>query len=141
MKINIIYIGKSKKSYTLYAQEDFLKKIKKYVCLEFRPVKDDSKLAKAIPKQSYIISLAKEGKKTSSENLAKKIQNLMNHGKSNISFVIGGAHGLNPEFIKKSNEVLSFSDMTFSHELAQIILLEQIYRVFAIINNEPYAKY
>ena len=89
---------------------------------------------------SHVIALAIEGKKYDSVGFARYLENLMISGKSHISFIIGGSDGLDESILTEADNLLSMSDMTFPHQLARIILLEQIYRAFKIINNETYHK-
>ena len=87
-----------------------------------------------------MIALALEGKKISSEGFAQKLDSLGIQGRSHITFVIGGSLGLAQEVLKRADFLLSFSDMTFPHQLMRVILLEQVYRSYRIIHNEPYHK-
>ena len=93
-----------------------------------------------IKNDAYVIALAIEGESISSEKLAKKMDNLAVSGKSNIVFVIGGSLGLSSKVLNRANFLLSFSKMTFPHQLMKVILLEQIYRTYRINKNEPYHK-
>ena len=95
---------------------------------------------KQIRDQDYVIALAIEGKMPDSVELSKKIEQLGIQGESTVVFVIGGSLGLSDAVLKRSDESLSFSRMTFPHQLMQVILLEQIYRSFRIIHHEPYHK-
>jgi len=90
--------------------------------------------------REYTIALDLKGTTYNSEDFAEKIRKLRVQGKSNITFIIGGSHGLSKAVLKKSNDAISFSKMTFPHQLMQVILIEQVYRAFKIINNEPYHK-
>jgi 23S rRNA (pseudouridine1915-N3)-methyltransferase len=102
--------------------------------------KESKRILKHIRDTSYIISLAIEGKQRTSEELANHIEKLGVLGKSDITFIIGGSLGLSKDVLSKSHEKLSFSNMTFPHQLMRVILLEQIYRSYRIINNQPYHK-
>ena len=93
-----------------------------------------------MPKDSYIICLDLKGKSFSSVKFAEKINNIYDNINSNITFIIGGSLGLSQEVLNRANELISFSEMTFPHQLIRIFLLEQIYRAFKIINNETYHK-
>lgn len=93
-----------------------------------------------IPKNSYIISLAIEGKTYDSVNFSKKIDSLINLEKKQITFIIGGSYGISDEVLNISDELLSFSDFTFPHVLMRLMLVEQVYRAFKIIENHPYHK-
>ena len=136
----------------------YTKRISKYATLELLEVKDEhapenlsekdmeivkEKEAERILskiKDSYIVSLAIEGTPYSSEQLAEKIEHIKTYNSSNITFIIGGSLGLSESIIKKSDLLLSFSNLTFPHQLMKLILLEQLYRSFRINNNEPYHK-
>jgi 23S rRNA (pseudouridine1915-N3)-methyltransferase len=107
--------------------------------LQVKQKEGDRILAK-ISQDTYVIALAIQGKLQSSEELAKNLDKLATYGKSKVAFVIGGSLGLSDEVIKRSNEQLSFSRMTFPHQLMKLILVEQIYRAFRINRNEPYHK-
>lgn len=102
--------------------------------------KEGVKILSKIKQNSYVIALFIEGKNLSSEELANKISSLAVSGKSHITFVIGGSLGLSDDVLKRADYKLSFSKMTFPHQLMKLILLEQIYRAFRINNNEPYHK-
>ena len=93
-----------------------------------------------ISQDTYVIALAINGKMQSSEELADTLDKLATYGKSKIAFIIGGSLGLSEEVLKRANEHLSFSKMTFPHQLMKLILVEQIYRAFRINRNEPYHK-
>ena len=102
--------------------------------------KEAERLLKYIRDDAYLITLEIKGKQLTSEELAQKIDTLGVQGTSHIIFVIGGSLGLGEEVLKRSNYALSFSKMTFPHQLMRVILTEQIYRAFRIINHEPYHK-
>ena len=102
--------------------------------------KEGDKILAKIKDNSYVIALAIEGKMLSSEELAEKINNLGITGKSNIAFVIGGSLGLSDSVLKRADYKLSFSKMTFPHQLMKLILLEQIYRAYRITTGAPYHK-
>jgi 23S rRNA (pseudouridine1915-N3)-methyltransferase len=103
-------------------------------------LKEAERILKNIKDDSYCIALAIDGKKYNSVDFARHIEKLGVAGKSNIAFVIGGSLGLHESVLKRADEKISFSDMTFPHQLMRVILLEQIYRGYRIINNEPYHK-
>lgn len=159
MKITIIAVGKLKEKYLKQALDEYKKRLSKYCKLDIIEVADEkapdnmsfaeeeqvkakegNKIIKYIKDDSYVIPLAIEGKERSSEELAKHIESLAVGGKSHITFIIGGSLGLSEDILEKANETLSFSKLTFPHQLMRIILLEQIYRSFRIINNQPYHK-
>ena len=144
--IKIICIGKIKEKYLTDGINDYLKRLTKYHKIELIELKDSDikkekeEILKVLNKDSYIISLAIEGKEYKTTELSEKIDNLLTNGKSNITFVIGGSDGIDEEIKNISNELLSFSKLTFPHGLFRLILLEQIYRIFKIQNNETYHK-
>lgn len=143
--IRIICIGQIKEKFYTDAINEYLKRLSKYTKVEIKELEDsDIKkekdlILKNINPKDYIISLAIEGKKYDSINLSKKIDKVLITNPT-ITFIIGGSNGLDDEVKQKSNELLSFSDLTFPHQLFRVILLEQIYRSFKIINNETYHK-
>ena len=102
--------------------------------------KEGARILSCIKDDAYVIALAIQGKQRSSEQLASHINELTVRGKSNLCFVIGGSLGLSPQVLKRADEQLSFSTMTFPHQLMRVILLEQIYRAFRIMKGEPYHK-
>ena len=102
--------------------------------------KEGDRLAKYIKDGAYVISLAINGKQHSSEEFADKIDKLGINGVSHIIFIIGGSIGIDKDILKNSNELLSFSKMTFPHQLMRVVLLEQIYRAYRINAGEPYHK-
>ena len=157
MNIDIISIGSIKEKYFTDAIKEYSKRLKTYVKLNIIEVpehklpnnasaaqieegmeKEAENIISKLNERDYIISLCIEGKELSSEKLAGTIENLGVDGYSNISFIIGGSHGLSNKIKDMSNLKLSFSRMTFPHQLMRVILLEQIYRSFRIIKNEPY---
>lgn len=102
--------------------------------------KEGQRLLAKISSSSYVIALAIQGRRNTSEGLAAHLGDLMLHGHSELAFVIGGSLGLSDEVLQRADEHLSFSDLTFPHQLMRVILLEQIYRCFRINNGEPYHK-
>lgn len=159
MNITVIALGKLKEKYLKDAISEYSKRISAYGKLdiiELTPVrlsdspsqteidnalsKEAEEIKKKIPNGSYVFSLCVEGKQKSSEELAKTIQDVTLNGKSNIVFIIGSSFGLSPEIKKLSDSRLSFSPMTFPHQLMRVMLLEQIYRAFQINTNGKYHK-
>lgn len=159
MRISIVCIGKIKEKYLKLGIDEFSKRLSKYCKLEIIELDDEKapeqlsnkemlmikdiegkKALSKIKNNSYVIALAIDGKNLSSEDLAKTIDNLGVRGTSHIVFVIGGSLGLSDEVLKRANYKLSFSKMTFPHQLMRLILLEQIYRAYRINNGEPYHK-
>ena len=159
MKITILAVGKLKEQFFSDAVKEYTKRLSRYCKLEMIEVMDErtaenasgheedlirqkegERLKKYIKEGAYVISLAIEGRQYSSEKFAEKIHDLGLHGESHIIFVIGGSIGLAPEILKSSDELLSFSKMTFPHQLMRVVLLEQVYRAYRIIHGEPYHK-
>ena len=143
--IKIICVGKIKESFYRDAINEYMKRLSKYHKVEIIEVADsnirDEKefILKRVDKKDYIITMEIEGRENTSIEFANLIdKTLINN--SNITFIIGGSDGLDDEIKKLSNYKLSFSKMTFPHQLFRVILLEQIYRAFKILHNESYHK-
>lgn len=144
--IKIIAVGSLKEKYLKSMVEDYYKRITKYHKIELIEVKDSNitkekdEILKKINKNDYIISLDIYGREYNSIEFKDHLENLFNNGKSNITFIIGGSDGIDDKIKSLSNELISFSKLTFPHGLFRTILLEQIYRSFKIMNNESYHK-
>lgn len=150
--IKIICVGKIKESFYRDAVDEYKKRLSKYTDIEIIEVldegltdqkttlkKESEKILKVLNPKDYVITMEIEGKELSSPELANKIDSIFNIN-SNITFIIGGSYGLSDEIKNMSNYKLSFSKLTFPHQLFRILLLEQIYRAFKINNNESYHK-
>lgn len=147
--IKLIAIGSIKEKYLKDGINDYLKRISKYSKIELIEIDDDNsdngiineknKITKAIKPNDYIITLDIKGEKIDSVSFAKKIDKIFISHPS-IAFIIGGSNGLHDDIKKLSNFNLSFSDLTFPHQLFRLLLLEQIYRIYKINNNETYHK-
>lgn len=159
MKITLITVGKIKEKYLKDAIAEYTKRLSKYCKLEIFEVADEKtpdnasevveesirqkegdRILKLMKDDAYVITLEIGGKMLDSVELSQKIENLGVQGKSHIVFVIGGSIGLSKEVCKRSNFALSFSKMTFPHQLMRVILLEQVYRSYRIMSGEPYHK-
>ena len=144
--IKIIAVGTLKEKYLKSMVEDYYKRITKYHKIELIEVKDSNitkekdEILKKINKNDYIISLDIYGREYNSIEFKDHLENLFNNSKSNITFIIGGSDGIDDKIKSLSNELISFSKLTFPHGLFRAILLEQIYRSFKIMNNESYHK-
>lgn len=144
--IKIICVGSLKEQYLKDLINDYLTRISKYHKIELVELKDSDikkecqEIKKVINKNDYIISLDIKGKMYDSIELEKHIEDLFNKSNSNITFIIGGSYGIDEEIKEMSNELISFSKLTFPHGLFRGMLLEQIYRTFKIMNNESYHK-
>ena len=159
MRITVVCVGKIKEDYFTGAVWEYAKRLSRYCRLEIVEVPDEKtpdqapeavnrqilekegkKILAKIPADAYVIALAVEGKQPDSPGLAAKIEKLGIQGVSHIVFVIGGSLGLHEQVMERAAEAMSFSRLTFPHQLMRVILLEQIYRAYRIINHEPYHK-
>jgi 23S rRNA (pseudouridine1915-N3)-methyltransferase len=159
VNISVVSVGKLKEKYLKMGIDEYLKRLNSYAKVEVIEVADEKapeelselemiqvkqkegeRILTKISQDTYVIALAINGKMQSSEELADTLDKLATYGKSKIAFVIGGSLGLSEEVLKRANEKLSFSKMTFPHQLMKLILVEQIYRAFRINRNEPYHK-
>lgn len=159
MKITVLCVGKVKEKFYRDAIDEFSKRLSRYCKMEIVEVADEKtqeqasdveirlvkekegeRLLKNIKEDAYVITLCIDGKQLDSEELSEKMEKLGVQGVSHIYFIIGGSLGLADEVIKRADFKLSFSKMTFPHQLMRVILLEQIYRGYRIMNNEPYHK-
>ena len=159
MRINVVCVGKIKEKFYTQAVEEYSKRLSRYCKLDIVELPDEKtpdnasdivneqiknkegeRILSAIKDDAYVCALAIEGKMLDSEELAEKIDKLGIQGTSHIIFIIGGSIGLGKEVLKRSDYALSFSKMTFPHQLMRVILLEQIYRAYRIMKNEPYHK-
>ena len=159
MKIDILAVGKIKEKYYRDAVDEYAKRLSKYVKLNIIEVKDEktsegasdhendlvkaaesARLLQHIVPGAVLIPLCIEGRSFSSEGFADLITSYENRGESHLQFVIGGSLGLDESLKEKGAFKLSFSEMTFPHQLMRVVLLEQIYRAYRIKNNEPYHK-
>lgn len=159
MNIDIISVGKLKEDYLKSGINEFLKRMNTYAKISITEIPDEKapenmsdaelervksiegqKILAKLKESSYVIALAIEGKQLSSEAFAAQIDKLMTDGYGDITFIIGGSNGLSDEVLSRAQYLLSFSKMTFPHQLMRLILMEQIYRAFRIMNNHPYHK-
>ena len=159
MNIDIIAVGKLKEQYLRNAVEEYTKRLSWYCTLSVFEVKDEmapadpspgerekilqaegARISKYIKEGSYIIALDIKGEQIDSEAFAGRLQDLMLKGNSRLIFIIGGSLGLHPSILTSANWRLSFSKMTFPHQLMRVILCEQLYRSFTILKGEPYHK-
>lgn len=159
MEIRILSVGKIKETYLNDGIAEYTKRLSRYCRLSFVQVADEKtpdkasealnaqikategqRLLKHIREQDYVIALAIDGKMLDSVKLSRLMEQLGVQGESTIDLVIGGSLGLSEEVLRRADFKLSFSPMTFPHQLMQLILLEQVYRGFRIMNHEPYHK-
>ena len=159
MKITCVVVGKIKEKYFTDAIKEYSKRLSRYCKLEIVELADEKtpdgaseaeevairekegeRILKALKDDAYVIALDIEGKMLDSVELSQKIDRLGVSGTSHIAFVIGGSLGLAPAVMKRADYALSFSRMTFPHQLMRVVLLEQLYRSYRILKNEPYHK-
>lgn len=159
MKISIVAVGKIKEKFIEQAVQEYAKRMSKFCDFKIIEVEDESlnnaksaelemqakrkeaeRILKKIPDNAYVISMEILGKKLTSPQLAEKIEQIMVMGRSHIVIVIGGSLGLDKSVSERADFKLSMSDMTFPHQLARVLIVEQVYRAFKINNNETYHK-
>ena len=159
MKITVIAVGKIKEKYLLDAIAEYAKRLSKYCKLELLEVADEKtpdaaspaversirqkegeRILRYVREDAYVVTLEIGGQMLDSVEFSRKLERLGIQGKSHITFIIGGSIGLSPEVSSRADYALSFSKMTFPHQLMRVILLEQIYRGYRIMAGEPYHK-
>ena len=159
MKITLVVVGKIKEKYYRDAVAEYSTRLSRYCSLNVVQVQDEmtpddpsdrereqilekegARILKAIPEDAYVCALAIKGKKFDSVKLSAWMEQLMVSGKRHLIFVIGGSLGLSDSVMRRADASISFSDLTFPHQLMRVILLEQIYRCFRIMKHEPYHK-
>lgn len=159
MKITVLCVGKIKEKYFTLGIEEYAKRLTRYCKLEIIEVPDEKtpdnaseneelqikakegdRILRYIKDNAYVIALAIEGKMLTSEELSEKMEQLGINGDSNVVFVIGGSLGLDQRILNRADYKLSFSKMTFPHQMMRMVLLEQIYRGYRIMKGEPYHK-
>ena len=159
MNVSIVTVGKLKEKYLKQGIAEYTKRLGPFAKVEVIEVSDEKapenlsdtemlqvkkaegdRIMSKISPDAHVIALAIEGKMKTSEQLARDLDQLATYGKSKIAFVIGGSLGLSDDVLKRANDTLSFSKMTFPHQLMRLILVEQVYRAFKINRGEPYHK-
>ena len=159
MNITIISVGKLKEKYLKMGIDEYAKRLSSYAKIEFVEVPDEKapenlsdadmeivkrkegeRILAKISDGTYVVALALDGKMKSSEELADGLEKLATYGQSKVAFVIGGSLGLHDDVLKRADEKLCFGRMTLPHQLMKLVLVEQIYRSFRIMKNEPYHK-
>lgn len=159
MNITIISVGKIKEKHMKQGIDEYLKRLSAYTKINILELPDEkapenlsqtqmkqikqkegARILDKIHPDAYVIALAIEGKQASSEQFAEHLGRLSASGKNSVVFVIGGSLGLSEEVMRRADEALSFSKMTFPHQLMRLILVEQVYRAFRILRGEPYHK-
>ena len=159
MVVRVVCVGRLKERFYEQAAAEFLKRLSRYATVELIETADEKapenlsdaqreqvkleegrRILSKLDKSDFVVALAIEGKALSSPELSTCLQGWMNEGRGKFSFVIGGSLGLSAEVLSHADYSLSFGKMTFSHQLFRVMLLEQLYRAFKIMNNEPYHK-
>ncbi len=159
INFSIVCVGKLKEKYLVEGVNEYLKRISKYAKIEIIEIQDEKnpsndseseikrildleaiQIISKIPKEAYIITLEIEGEMISSEDFAILFDKITQYENNRIVLIIGGSHGLSPQIKAMSNKAISFSKMTFPHQLMRMILLEQIYRSLSILNHTSYHK-
>jgi len=159
VNISIITVGKLKEKYLKQGIEEYTKRLSSYSKIEIIEVPDEKapevlseaemiqvkdkegeRILAKVPADAHVIALAIDGKQKSSEELADTLDKLATYGKSKVAFIIGGSLGLSGQVLQRADDKLSFSKMTFPHQLMRLILVEQVYRAFRINRGEPYHK-
>lgn len=152
MKVRIAAVGRVKEPHWRAACDEYLKRLRPYATMEVAEIPDrdigtdavkamaseGADLLRATPEASYLIALDLGGRQLTSEQFSGHLAELMVRGRSDVTFAVGGSAGLAPDVLARANETLSLSKMTLPHQLARVVLLEQIYRAFRIMRNEPY---
>jgi 23S rRNA (pseudouridine1915-N3)-methyltransferase len=152
VRLRIAAVGRLKEAHWRAACDEYLKRLRPYATVEVAEIADrdithdavravaaeGADLLRAIPESSYVVALDLAGDQVTSEGLSARLAELMVGGRSDVTFVIGGSAGLAPAVVRRAEERLSLSKMTLPHQLARVVLLEQLYRAFRIMRNEPY---
>jgi 23S rRNA (pseudouridine1915-N3)-methyltransferase len=154
MKIRILFLGKTNQPFLIQGEDEYLQRLGKYVKLEKiiipepknagklkieeRKRAEGQLIEKNVEKGGFLVLLDENGMEFGSKAFANQLQKWFNQGPKSITFIVGGAYGFSEEVYKMASAKVSLSKMTFSHQLVRIIFLEQLYRAFSILNNEPY---
>lgn len=154
MRITLVAVGRLKEPHFKQAAEEYLKRLGPYATLEVVEVADrdvtrdearalaeeGAAVLRALPEGAHVVVLDIQGTQRSSERFAEWLDSCMSESRSHLAFIIGGAAGLAPEVLARANERMSLGPMTLPHQLARVVLLEQIYRAFRIVRGEPYHR-
>lgn len=154
MKINVLFLGKTKQSFVSEGEKEYLKRLQKYVPVQLYVLSDPKNASKLSPEElkkaegeiimknldkgTVLVLLDENGSEFTSRNFSNWIQKRINTGPKSITFVVGGAYGFSEDVYKMAAFKVSLSKMTFSHQMVRMIFLEQLYRGFSILKNEPY---
>jgi 23S rRNA (pseudouridine1915-N3)-methyltransferase len=152
VKLRIAAVGRLKEPHWRAACDEYLKRLRPYATVEIAEAADrditadparamaaeGADLLRSVPEGSWAIALDLRGKESTSEQFSAHIADLMVRGRSDVTFVIGGSAGLSPDVLARADETMALSRMTLPHQLARVVLVEQVYRAFRIMRNEPY---
>lgn len=148
MKFRFVWVGKTRDKNWKALQDDYLKRLSHFVACEIKEVKDASvpgrketegnRILESLNPKSFAVLLEVNGSQISSEELAQRLNKWENRGIKEISFVIGGAEGVSAAVAERADDGLSLSFLTFTHEMARVVLLEQLYRAYTILRGFPY---
>lgn len=154
MNITLLVIGKTDKSFIDQGIEEYFKRVKRYIKFDFKVIKDikntkniseavqkkmeGEKILSEISNSDFVVLLDENGKEFNSRDFAGFLSKRMVSGIKNLVFVIGGPYGFSEDVYTRSNQQVSLSKMTYSHQLVRLVFAEQLYRAFSIIKNEPY---
>jgi 23S rRNA (pseudouridine1915-N3)-methyltransferase len=154
VRLRVLAVGKLGEAYWRAASDEYVKRLRRYASVDIVEVADrdlakgveravaaeGADILRATPADSHVVALDVDGARTSSEGLARRLEALMLDGRSDVTFVIGGSAGMAPDVLERADERLSLTDMTLPHQLCRVVLLEQLYRSFRIMRNEPYHR-
>jgi len=139
MRYHLVAVGRLKNAGLRAACDEYLKRLRRYARVEEREVKDEARLPEAIPREARLVALSRRGERWSSTDLARRTARWDQDGRD-VALAIGGADGLPAGVLGRAERVWSLSSLTFPHELARVIVLEQLYRAFTIRRGEPYHR-
>ena len=139
MRYHVVAVGRLRNAGLRTTSDEYLKRLRRYAKVEEREVKDEARLPEAIPGEARLVALSRRGEMWSSTELSQRTSAWDQDGRD-VAFAIGGAAGLPAALLRRAERVWSLSPLTFPHELARVILLEQLYRAFTIRRGEPYHR-
>ena len=139
MRYHVVAVGRLRNAGLRATCDEYLKRLRRYARVEEREVRDEARLPEAIPGEARLVALSRRGETWSSTELARRTSGWDQDGRD-VAFAIGGAAGLTAALLRRAERVWSLSPLTFPHELARVILLEQLYRAFTIRRGEPYHR-
>jgi 23S rRNA (pseudouridine1915-N3)-methyltransferase len=151
VKLRLLWVGKTQEAWVKAGIDEYAGRLKRYAPLTFAEAKEEKgakvevgreaeceRLARLVPKNARLILLDEQGEELTSPELARFLGTERDRGTHELTFVIGGAYGFSGDFRVKADKTIALSRMTFTHQMVRVFLLEQLYRAFTILNNEPY---